>query len=361
MVQHALNVIDIGRRGVMGIKRARLAQQTEGVVRVLTFHNTRSGRLVPGSASAQTIPPGTNWIDAYAPDAAEIDLLRRTLSIEVPTLQKMVEIETSSRLYRVGDTLFLTVPIASHGEDGSSQSKPLAFVVTRDVLLTVRFDPVKLCDARSGAVETNDPPVAGGIGALIALIEALVDHIADDLESVTSRLDALSHSIFADPVSRPMGRPPATDKNLRRLLTRIGRVRGFTSLISETLLVLMRLSRYVASEAADRLDAPARARLDRIAHDSASLNDHEARLSEKIQFLLDATLGLIGVDQNDIFKILTMVSVVGIPPTLLASMYGMNFKTMPEYDWAYGYAYGLFMISMSALIPLLWFKWRRWW
>jgi magnesium transporter len=288
-------------------------------------------------------------------------LLQRALAIEVPTLQKMVEIETSSRLYRVGDALFLTVPIASRNDDGSSQSNPLAFVVTRDVLLTVRFDPMKLCDGRAGAVETNEQPVAGGLGALIALVEALVDHIADDLESVTSRLDTLSRSIFVDPESRPVGRPPGTDKNLRGLLTRIGRVRGFTSLISETLLVLMRLSRYVASEAADRLDAPAHARLDRIGLDAASLNDHEARLSEKIQLLLDATLGLIGVDQNDIFKILTMVSVVGIPPTLLASMYGMNFKNMPEYDWAYGYQYGLFVIFMSALVPLLWFKWRRWW
>jgi len=328
---------------------------------VLTFHNTRSGKLVPGDLPAGSLPPEANWIDAYAPDAAEIDLLQRALGIEVPTLQKMVEIETSSRLYRMGDTLFLTVPIASHSEDGSSQSKPLAFVVTRDVLLTVRFDPVKLCDGRTGAVETNERPVAGGLGALIALVEALVDHIADDLESVTSHLDALSHSIFADPASAPMKRPPATDKNLRGLLAKLGRVREFTSLVSETLLVLMRLSRYVASEAADRLDASAQTRLDRIAHDAASLNDHEARLSEKIQFLLDATLGLIGVDQNDIFKILTMVSVVGIPPTLLASMYGMNFKNIHEYDWAWGYQYGLFVIFLSGLIPLLWFKWRRWW
>jgi magnesium transporter len=100
---------------------------------------------------------------------------------------------------------------------------------------------------------------------------------------------------------------------------------------------------------------------DRIGRDAASLNDHEARLSDRIQFLLDATLGLIGVDQNDVFKILTMVSVVGIPPTLIASMYGMNFKNIPEYDWAWGYQYGLTMIALSAIIPLIWFKWRAWW
>jgi magnesium transporter len=92
-----------------------------------------------------------------------------------------------------------------------------------------------------------------------------------------------------------------------------------------------------------------------------SLSSHEDRLSEKVQFLLDASLGLIGVEQNDIFKVLTIVSVIGIPPTLIASMYGMNFKNIPEYDWVWGYQYGLTLIVVSALIPLAWFKFRRWW
>ncbi|HLH50487.1 MAG TPA: CorA family divalent cation transporter, partial [Roseiarcus sp.] len=98
-----------------------------------------------------------------------------------------------------------------------------------------------------------------------------------------------------------------------------------------------------------------------IARDVASLSDYERHLSDKIQFLLDASLGMINVDQNDIFKILTLVSVVGIPPTLIASMYGMNFKDMPELSWTYGYPYGLAVIVLSALIPLAWFKWRGWW
>ncbi len=92
-----------------------------------------------------------------------------------------------------------------------------------------------------------------------------------------------------------------------------------------------------------------------------SLNSHETRLSDKLQFLLDASVGLIGIEQNDIFKVLTIVSVIGIPPTLIASMYGMNFKNMPEFDWAWGYPYGLTLIFFSAIIPLIWFKLRRWW
>ena len=328
---------------------------------MLTFHNTRTGQLIPGALGAQTLPAEIDWIDALSPEPAEVGFLERTLSIEVPDLKQMSEIETSSRLYSVGDNLFLTVPIASQNEDGTSQSAPLGFVVTPKVLLTVRFNPIRVCDSRQGAVSGRDRPLAGGAGALIVLVEALVDNIADDLENVTAKLDQHSQSIFTEPGDNPRRRAAGADKNLRHVLVRIGQVRGFTSRLSETLLVVTRMARYVAAEARDRLGAEALGRLDRIAHDAASLSDHETRLSEKIQFLLDATLGLIGVDQNDIFKILTMVSVVGIPPTLIASMYGMNFKTIHEYDWAYGYQYGLFMIFMSAVIPLLWFKWRGWW
>ena len=118
---------------------------------------------------------------------------------------------------------------------------------------------------------------------------------------------------------------------------------------------------YVAAEAADLVAGDARARLETIKRDAMSLSDHEVHLADKIQFLLDATLGMIGVDQNDVFKVLTMVSVIGIPPTLIASMYGMNFKNIHEYDWAWGYEYGLALILASALLPLAWFKWRNWW
>ena len=101
-------------------------------------------------------------------------------------------------------------------------------------------------------------------------------------------------------------------------------------------------------------------RLETLRQDVASLNDYDAHLLNKVQLLLDATLGLINIDQNNIIKVLTIVSVVGVPPTLVASMYGMNFEHMPELHWAWGYPYGLALIALSAILPLLWFKWRGW-
>ena len=124
---------------------------------------------------------------------------------------------------------------------------------------------------------------------------------------------------------------------------------------------MQRLFAYLPSEVGDSLSPPTQQRIDLIAKDVASLSAYEEHLSEKIQFLLDSVVGMIGVDQNDIFKILTVLSVIGIPPTVVAGVYGMNFKNMPEYDWAYGYQYALTLLVLSVLLPALWFKWKRWW
>ena len=97
-----------------------------------------------------------------------------------------------------------------------------------------------------------------------------------------------------------------------------------------------------------------------VSKDIGSLNEYEGQLSNKVQLLLDAVLGFITIEQNDLFKVLTIVSVVGIPPTVVAGIYGMNFKFMPELEWQWGYPFGLAIILLSAVLPLAWFKWRGW-
>jgi magnesium transporter len=325
---------------------------------MLTFHDTLAGTTPSVDLAAGAPPAAVNWIDALAPTAEEIAALNRALGVATPTLDKMSEIESSSRLYRAGETLYLTLPLAQRETDGESRTAPLAFVLTPAALLTVRYEPLKACD--SEAWTASGQAAAGSLGAFITLAEVIVDHLADELEWLIAALDKNSQTIFAGqaaPIERRR-RPSADD--LRRAIVRLGHARGFTGHVGETLLSLARMVPYVASEAGERVTPEARARLDRLARDVASLSAHESRLSEKIQFLLDASLGLIGVEQNDIFRLLTIVSVIGIPPTFFASMYGMNFKTMPEYDWAYGYEYGLAVIVLSALAPLAWFKWKRW-
>ena len=326
---------------------------------MLTFHKAPELTEIAVGLDSWSLPPAVAWIDALAPTPEEIGFLRRVLGVEPPTLAQMLEIESSSRLYRSHGALFATLPIARREASGASSTSPLGFVVTPSALLSVHFEPLTACAPAKVTATSGERGIAGPFGAFVAMVETIVDHIADELEGVTGALEQQSQTIFSAPT--PARRRQNQSEALRGAIVGLGQARAFNSHIGETLLSLTRMTPFIIGEAAERLPAEARPRFDRIDRDVASLAAHESRLSERIQFLLDASLGLIGVEQNDIFKVLTMVSVVGIPPTLLASMYGMNFKNMPEYDWPWGYQYGLTVIFLSGLLPLLWFKWRRWW
>jgi magnesium transporter len=327
---------------------------------MLNFHSTgKDGIEVP--ADAKTIPSGVNWIDAVRPNPQEIAFLERTLGTEVPTLETLSEIETSSRLRSEKDWLHLSIPMI-HRKDGFVPAlTPLGFILSKDVLLTLRFEQMKAFDDVP-EILSRCPTQAGGPGALVAILEAIVDHTADALEGVGGDLDRLSEEVFSTNAANIRRHKPRKDgEQLRLVLRKVGRNGDLASKIEELLLGMARMVPYVAANAAPYLEAGMRAKLKSLQRDITSLSEFERSLTDKIQFLLDATLGLTNINQNDVFRILTVVSVIGIPPTFVASMYGMNFKNIPEYDWSYGYQYGLLLIALSAIVPIIWFKWRGWW
>jgi magnesium transporter len=151
-----------------------------------------------------------------------------------------------------------------------------------------------------------------------------------------------------------------SNKSLRRVLSSVGATGDRLALARDALLGLGRIAQFVATLDQDWFERGFKARLGAVSKDIGSLNEYEGQLSNKVQLLLDAVLGFITIEQNDLFKVLTIVSVVGIPPTVVAGIYGMNFKFMPELEWQWGYPFGLAMILLSAVLPLAWFKWRGW-
>jgi magnesium transporter len=328
---------------------------------MLSFHSSAAKGEIPVAADAKTIPAGVNWIDALRPDAREIAFLESALGIEVPTLPALSEIESSSRLRTENDWLYISIPMIYRAEGFMPALTPLGFVLSKDLLVTVRFKPMKAFDDCKGNLARH-PLQAGGPGALIAVLEVIVDHAADILEGAGTDLDHLSEQIFGTHKgSRQRHGPREDGERLRGVMRKIGVNGDLTSKIEDVLLGTGRMLPYVAANAAPYLASEARAKLKSLQRDVASLNDYETHLTNKIQFLLDATLGLTNIEQNNIFRILTVVSVVGIPPTFFASMWGMNFKGMPELDWTHGYAFGLSVIAASAILPVAWFKWRGWW
>ena len=330
---------------------------------MLALHSCAAdkGIAVP-DLSASALPAAVVWIDLLDASEAEVGFVERATGLHVPTLTELSEIETSSRLRSENDVLYLSTPLVSRIASGEPVTTSVGFVLRHDLLITVRFAELRAFQifaesaAKPGAVHPSSA------GAFVGLLDAMIDRMADVLEGIGAELDAVSTRIFRQnpALTKVRRRPAREDADLRETLRKIGRAGDLAARIRDSLLGLGRMTPYVVSLCAKWLPAEVKPHLETARLDILSLNDYDAHLANNVQLLLDATLGLVNIEQNNIIKVLTIVSVVGVPPTLVASMYGMNFKTMPEYDWAWGYPYGLAMIALSAILPLLWFKLRGW-
>ena len=330
---------------------------------MLTLYRTATGRgEQPVDLAHGSLPAEAVWIDMLRPEPDEIAFVKRTTGLEVPGIEELSEIESSSRLRNEAGTLYLSAPFVYRSDTDQPVTTPAGFVLTRERLITVRFEELpSFTNFATHDLSTETDPLSSG-AVFAGLMDAISDRLADVLESIAAELDELSHRLFRSPATQTgRRRPPARESaDLRIILRRIGHSGDLASKIRDSLLGIGRIVPFVATHATDWLPLEIKPRLETVRLDVTSLSDYDMHIVNKVQLLLDATLGLINIEQNNIIKVLTIVSVVGIPPTLIASMYGMNFKGMPEYDWAWGYPYGLAMIVLSAILPILWFKWRGW-
>ena len=298
-------------------------------------------------------PTDAVWIDLVQPSDEEVERVRRSTGLRVPTEAQVSEIESSSRLAFESGAFYLSAPLVAHVAESELRAVAVGFVLSAKVLVTVRFAAVASLDAAHEEAVAHPP--ADAAEALLRIFEIVVDRAADGLEHCGAACDELARGVFRD----RGGRAKRTVK-LSAALRRIGDAADKSSRIRDELLGLGRLGAYLMESGIPGAPAPSAARLKAIRADITSLTDYEAHLASKVQFLLDATLGFINIEQNEIVKTLTIASVVGIPPVLVAGIYGMNFHRMPELGWTLGYPFALALILLSALVPLWWFKRRGW-
>ena len=299
------------------------------------------------------------WVDFLEPTEAEIAQVNLTWDLKVPSRAQLEEIETSSRLRTEGAALYLSMPFSIWPTADGTAPGPVGFVFSSRVLVTVRFVELKAF-ARVAARMESATGVSSSKAVFAALIEEMADAAADTLEMLAADLVAVSRDTFRrrGPQQRHVKR---LTRLLRETLVTLGSTGETLSQIRESLLGLERIIDFTSEAAREWLDKDTQMRLKTVRQDLSSLTDFEEHLFTKMHFLLDAVLGFVNTEQNDIFKVLTIASVVGIPPTLIASMYGMNFHNMPELTWQWGYGYGLTLIALSTIIPIVWFKRRGWW
>ncbi len=290
------------------------------------------------------------WIDLLDPSPEEVQQAHEATGLHVPTRHEVSEIESSSRLGFDEGAYYVSTPLVAPSGDGEVVLTPVGFVLAARVLITVRFAEVKAFDEARAACEKGREATAEEV--FLRIMETVVDRAADGLEHAGGECDALSRSVFRLQEWKSEG--------LRGALQKIGHIANKTSRVRDELLGVGRIATFV-TESGLRGAPPVNAgRMKAVRADIASLTDYETRLSGNVQFVLDASLGFINIEQNEIVKTLTIASVVGIPPVLIAGIYGMNFHVMPELSWPLGYPMALVVIVVSGAIPLIWFKKRGW-
>lgn len=299
---------------------------------------------------------GALWLDLENPDAAELELASASLGVPLPPREEMQEIELSSRLYHEHGADYVTVMVPASADGDNPVIAPVTFVLAPGRLATIRYHNPRPFETYPRRASRTTYGCARGDAVLLGLFEEIIDRLADILERISRDLEGLSRDLFRAPAGKLL-----KSAELQALLGAIGRKGDMVGDIRLCLLTLDRALAYLGATLAERKAAAGiRSALKIESRDVRSLTEHCDFLSQKTSLMLDATLGLVTTEQNQIIKIFSVAAAAFLPPTLIASIYGMNFRHMPELDTPWGYPVAIGLMILSAILPLLYFRRRGW-
>lgn len=306
----------------------------------------------------ERIPEEATWIDLEEPTKEEERLVERCIGVNVPTQAEMAEIEPSSRLYEKDGALYMTASALRGVEERHPSTAPISFVLAGNRLVTIRYATPKPVRTFENHARRDPALVKDGPTALVRLLDSIIDRLADEIERVSATMEQLSQEIFQEPQDER--RIPAA--KLTALLTSIGRAQTLLTKIRYSAVSTLRLLSFLGGSnlVHDESKKELRHHVTSLTTDVTSLSEHASFLSDNLTFLLDASLGLISIEQNAAMKLFSWAAVVFLPPTLIAGIFGMNFHYMPELSWHFGYPLSLALMLATAIGPYLYFKKRGW-
>lgn len=297
------------------------------------------------------------WIDLLEPTKEEEEEIERLIGANIPTREEMLEIEPSSRLYERNGAAFMTMSVLYGVRGRRPSTDPISFILTGNRLVTVRYIDPSPFIAFTEHCLAEPELTQSALKVLTRILEAIVDRLADEFEEAGRELEAISSHIFERKTRRERRNP---ELHYEALMLRIGAVGRLIARARESSVSTSRMLSFlsVLDRVAD--DVAEIRHLQSIAEDLRALDDHSNFLAENLNFLLDASLGMITLEQNLVMKIFSIVAVVLMPPTLIAGLYGMNFQFMPELGWRAGYPFAIGLMLASAILPF-WFARRQGW
>jgi magnesium transporter len=297
------------------------------------------------------------WIDLVNPTREEEKQVESLLGVDIPTREEMQTIELSSRIYRENGSLYLTGDLLARVDQLLHSAEAVTFVLSKHRLVTIRYDKLQAFELLSARCCKPGAQMLTGERILTGLLQTENDYLATVLGRIGLDLDEMSRQVFSRDPDKSEG-----SRNFREVLLKLGRREDLMSHVRDSLNTMTRMVSFLRS--IDKNEGPLSkdvlVLLKAEDRNVAGMADYLGRLSQKMGFLLEATLGLVNVEQNQIIKIFSVAAVALMPPTLVASIYGMNFKHMPELEWIHGYPMAIGLMITSAVLPLLWFKRKRW-
>jgi magnesium transporter len=303
---------------------------------------------------SDALPAGAIWLDMLNPTLEERRKVDKFLGLELPTRADMEEIEISSRLYQEDSTLFMTAMVMAQTDTDLPTADAVTFVLTPERLVTIRYIDPQPFRTYALRCERSVINAARAEFVFMQLLDAIVDRMADILEKTGSDVENISAEIFSPVMHKPGKR------DFQVILRRLGQKHGLTSKMRESLLTIMRMLTFLTQSVDSKHNKETRAHLKTLVRDVQSLQDHATFVAAKVSYLQDGTLGLINNEQNNIIKIMSVAAIVFLPPTLFASIWGMNFHFMPELDEVWAYPLAIAIIAISGAMPYIYFKRRGW-
>ena len=316
---------------------------------MLKPYSAETGHLIFGAEPEQAV-----WIDLTAPSPDQVALVR-AMGVDVPTLDDMEEIEISNRLYREAGLDYMTIVVPSIGLGDTPVTGPVCFVLGKDRLITVRYQRFRPFETYPTRADKTGPGCDAPDLIFLGLIEEITGRIADILEGAGKALDGLMREVFAP--------GPGVDgpKVLQSNLEKTGLQSEIVAKVQLSLLTTERALAFYQHSIADRPNHEVqRAAISGLLADLRSLSVHGDYLSNRVSQATEATLGMINLAQNAAVRSLSVVAVLFLPPTLIASVYGMNFRVMPELDQPWGYPLAIGLMVLSAAIAWAVSKWKGW-
>lgn len=322
---------------------------------MMHIYDCRNGALVRREGTAE-LGPDSVWIDLVHPTAEEEALIEKAMGLDVPTRDEAREIEVSNRYFEENGGTYMTTIVVHKSDETMPTTSTVTFILKDTRLVTVRYAEPKSIPVYVARAEKGGHACGSGAAVAIGLIETFVQRTADLIERIQDDSDKLTHNVFNLKTARR-----DSSRRLDVLLKNTGREGDMISRVLESATSLDRTLHMFRDTARERgFDSRVLQRIDIAQRDIQSLMEHTRFLANRIDFLLEATLGMIATEQNQIIKLFSVMAVMLMPPTLVASIYGMNFHNMPEIRWELGYPMALLLMLLAAVVPFLYFRRKGW-